>query len=77
MERAELFVDGDGVFALLGEDLAVGDVEYVVIDDDFRARWPGLSQREFEWRRRGSREARGSPGAATLVRVAAANDMEL
>jgi len=49
MERAELSIDGDTAFALLGEDLQVGEAEYVVIDDAFRASHPGLSQRELEW----------------------------
>jgi hypothetical protein len=49
MERAEICIDGNAACALLGEDLAVGESEWVTIDDAFRAKHPGLSQRELEW----------------------------
>lgn len=32
MERAELGIDGNAGFALLGEDLQVGEAEFVTID---------------------------------------------
>ena len=34
MERAAIGVDGDHAFALLGEDLQVGESEWVKIDSD-------------------------------------------
>jgi len=49
LDRAEISIDGDTAFALLGEDLQVGESEYVVIDDAFRAKHPGLGTRELQW----------------------------
>lgn len=49
MRRVEIFVDGNAVCALLGEDLVVGESEWVTVDDAFREVHPGLSQRELEW----------------------------
>ena len=50
MERAEIYIDGNAACALLGQNLAEGESEWMTIDNDFRAKHPGLSQRELEWR---------------------------
>jgi len=50
MERVKIFIDGNAAGALLGSNLAEGESEWVTIDDDFRAKHPGLSQRELEWK---------------------------
>lgn len=48
MRRAELGVDGNCGFALLGEDLQVGEAEFVVIECDepkWTSAWANAAQR--------------------------------
>lgn len=48
LERAELGVDGNCGFALLGEDLQVGEAEFVVIDSGdpkWTANWEAAAGR--------------------------------
>jgi hypothetical protein len=49
MERAELGIDGNAGFALLGEDLQVGEAEFVTIDLPLEASKDPNRYQKSEW----------------------------